>query len=412
MLRPISRAALFRLAGRLMSTPARSPLPRRILVLKPDHMGDVLLASPALYALRQRHPRATITLAVGPRGEEVARRLPAVDAVIVLPFPGLDPASQVGVLQRWLLLLRQARRWRGHFDAALLLRDDYYWGAMLLAAARIPIRLGVATPHCTPFLSRSVAKVAREPAAAQHLRVAEILSAEQPGPPGWTTTRRLRFAAHPVTALASIREGAGMRAKEPYLLLHPGSGAAVKLWTAERWAAVLLEMHARVGLRTLVVAGEREHDLVAPIVRLAASAAIGLSMAPDIDLLAALMGEARLVLGVDSGPLHLAAAVDVPSVRLYGPVDPLVYGPWADPLRHRSVASNLLCAPCYRLHWDALALPWHPCVRHIAASDVVAAALAALEGQPTLDAGVQAVPPGDRSFTEAPAEVYLLPPTQ
>jgi ADP-heptose:LPS heptosyltransferase len=68
---------------------------------------------------------------------------------------------------------------------------------------------------------------------------------------------------------------------------------------------------------------------------------------------------------VDSGPLHLAAALDVPSVRLYGPVDPAVYGPWADPRRHRWVASRLLCAPCDRLDWDRLELPWHPCVRRL-----------------------------------------------
>lgn len=403
MVRCFSRAALFRLAGRLASTPPSSGPTHHILVLKPDHMGDVLLASPALHALRQRFPRACITLAVGPRGEQVARRLPAVDSLAVLPFPGLDPAIQAGIPARWLLLLRLARRWYGRFDAALLLRDDYYWGAMLLAAARIPTRVGIATPLCAPFLTKGIAAVAQEPAAAQHLRVAAGLGGEPPVRQQWDPVHRLRFVPRPATTTAAVRESAGLAATEPYVLLHPGSGAAVKLWTAEGWAAVLLALQTRLGLRTLVVAGDGEHYLIAPIVRQANGAALGLSLQPGIDLLAALMGQASLVLGVDSGPLHLAAALDIPSVRLYGPVAPQVYGPWADPLRHRSVASSLLCAPCHRLHWDNLALPWHPCVRHIAPGDVVAAALAALEGLPPLDAGIQVVPPGNRAFTEAPA---------
>jgi ADP-heptose:LPS heptosyltransferase len=407
---PLSRAGLFRLAGRLMPTAAGGGAPRRLLVVKPDHMGDVLLASPALHVLRQLYPRASITLAVGPRGEQVAHRLPAVDSVVVVPFPGLDPATQAGVLERWSLLVRLARRWQGRFDAAVLLRDDYYWGAMLLAAARIPARLGVATPLCSPFLSRAVPVVAREPAAAQHLRVVAGLTEVSVGTLRWAPARRLRFTPHPSSAAAATREAAGMPATEPYLLLHPGSGAAVKLWTAEGWAAVLRALRTRLGLRTLVVAGEREQHLIPPIVREASGAAVGLPLPPDLDLLAALIRDARLALGVDSGPLHLAAAVDVPSVRLYGPTDPHVFGPWADPRRHRSVSSNLLCAPCHRLNWDTLAMPWHPCVRRIAPGAVVAAALAALQGTPPLDTGIQLVPPGDRPFTESPTEVDLLPP--
>ena len=399
----LSRAGLFRLAGRLAPTGGPTDTPRRILVLKPDHMGDVLLASPALHAVRRRFPLATVTLAVGPRGADVARRLPDVNRVIVQPFPGLDPSTQAGVLERWLLLLRLARQWRGRYDAALLLRDDYYWGAMLLAAARIPTRLGIGTPLCAPFLTRPIVAVAREPAAAQHLRVAASLTGEAPGTRRWSPEHRLRFAARPDPAAADHRSAAGLAATEPYVLLHPGSGAAVKLWTAEGWGAMLLELQARVGLRTLVVAGGREQHLIAPIVRQASGAAVALPLAPDIDLLAALVGAASLVLGVDSGPLHLAAAMDVPSVRLYGPTDPQVYGPWADPSRHRWVASALICAPCHRLHWDTLALPWHPCVRLIAPGDVTAAALAALEGTPPLDAGIQVVPPGDPTLTEAPA---------
>ena len=391
----LPRAAFFRLAGRLARQSHSSAPPRRILVVKPDHMGDVLLASPALHSLRLMYPKAVVTLAVGPRGEDVARRMLDVDRIVVLPFPGLDPAMQPGVAARWSLLVHVARQWQGCYDAGLLLRDDYYWGALLMAAARIGRRAGTATSLCAPFLTTAIAPLPHEPAAAQHLRVVAALSGVAGDSPVWSPAQALRFAPQQSVAPARQRLAAGLAPGEPYLLLHPGSGAAVKLWTAEHWAAVLLELRSRLGMRTLVAAGHNEQSLVAPILRHAGGSAIGLASAPDIDLLSALILGARLVLGVDSGPLHLAAALDVPSVRLYGPVDPLVFGPWGDPRRHRSVASRMLCAPCDKLHWDTLDLPWHPCVRRLAPNAVVAASLAALEAAAPADAAVQVMPPGD-----------------
>jgi ADP-heptose:LPS heptosyltransferase len=376
---PISRAAVYRLAGRLAARTVSTADPRRLVVVKPDHLGDVLLASPALHALRRHFPDASITLAVGPRSAEIARRLPDVDRVVVVPFPGLDPATQPGVVARWALLARVARRWRGSFDVGVLLRDDFYWGAMLLAAAGIPRRIGTAFPHCAPFLTQTAPPARHVSAAAQHLQVVALLTGAGPPPMHWTPGQSLRVAPRDASReAAQARQQAGLPSTEPYLLLHPGAGVPVKLWTAEHWAAVLRTLRARSGLRTLLVAGANEQHLIAPILRQGGGAALALSAAPGLDLLAALMRDARLVLGVDSGPLHLAVALDVPSVRLYGPVDPRVYGPWGDPGRHRWVASRMLCAPCDRLHWDALQLPWHPCVRRLPPGAVAEAALAVL----------------------------------
>jgi ADP-heptose:LPS heptosyltransferase len=382
---PISRAALLRLAGRLLASPGALAEPRRLIVVKPDHLGDVLLASPALHALRQHLPSASITLAVGLRSAEAARRLPDVDEVVVVPFPGLDPATQPHVAARWALLARVARRWFGNYDAGVLLRDDFYWGAMLLAAARIPRRLGTAFPLCAPFLTQTVPPARHVPAAAQQLRVVALLTGVASTANYWAPDRQLRFAPRDASQQAARhRILAGLMPQEPYLLLHPGAGTSVKLWTAERWAAVVQTLYTRTNLRTLIVAGGDEQHLIRPILRHAAGSAVALGAAPGLDLLAALMRDAQLVLGVDSGPLHLAVALDVPSVRIYGPADPLVYGPWGDRLRHRWVASGLICAPCGRLHWDRLDLPWHPCVKRITPAAVVDAAIAALASEPTL----------------------------
>jgi ADP-heptose:LPS heptosyltransferase len=102
--------------------------------------------------------------------------------------------------------------------------------------------------------------------------------------------------------------------------------------------------------------------------------------------LAALVAQADLALGVDNGPLHLATAEGTPTVRLYGPTDPRIFGPWGDPRLHRIVQAKQPCAgctaiPCGHLDWSAAELPSHPCVRSLSVEAVLAAAEALLEQQ-------------------------------
>jgi len=91
--------------------------------------------------------------------------------------------------------------------------------------------------------------------------------------------------------------------------------------------------------------------------------------------LAALLGRCRVVVGVDSGPMHLAVAQGVPTVHLFGPVDPALFGPWGDPERHRVVIlePRLPCMFCNRLDYRVEELSAHPCVRDISGEAVLAA---------------------------------------
>ncbi|MCU0494799.1 MAG: hypothetical protein MUD01_24705, partial [Chloroflexaceae bacterium] len=166
----------------------RAPaIPRRILVIKPDHLGDVLLATPALVRLRESFPQALIVALVGPWAAVVLAHNPTIDALLTLPFPGFDRSKRspeqsltkaqssqrsadnhagaglrafapvralhklLALIQPYLLLLRYAALLRaGQFDTALLLRDDHWWGAALALLAGIPCRIGHAVPECRP----------------------------------------------------------------------------------------------------------------------------------------------------------------------------------------------------------------------------------------------------------------------
>src|SRR6266567_723180 len=148
---------MLRMTGRLLGPTIAPPLlrpPRRVLLLRPDHIGDVLLTAPAIALLRAALPDARLTYLVGPWSAAAARRGPCVDEVRTLVFPGFTRHRTANFLSPYALLLREAQRLRHeHFDLAIVLRPDHWWGALLVLAAGIPIRVGGRTPETIPLLT-------------------------------------------------------------------------------------------------------------------------------------------------------------------------------------------------------------------------------------------------------------------
>jgi ADP-heptose:LPS heptosyltransferase len=160
----------------------------------------------------------------------------------------------------------------------------------------------------------------------------------------------------------------------------------VKLWETGSWVQVADELIHASGVHVVLTGSESERMQVEEIRVRMQQPALTLIGELDLGKLAALLAQANLVLGVDNGPLHLATAQGTPTVRLYGPTDPRVFGPWGDPKLHRIVQAKQPCAgcpvlPCGRLDWSAAELPNHPCVRSLSVEEVLAAAGGLLEQQ-------------------------------
>ncbi|MCX7670548.1 MAG: glycosyltransferase family 9 protein, partial [Anaerolineae bacterium] len=118
--------------------------PRTVLLIRPDHLGDLLFTGPALRLARQELPDARLVLLVGPWSRAVVARHPDLDEVLTCPFPGFERRPKQNLLAPYRLLFETARSLRGRFDAAVVLRFDHWWGAWLAAAAGI--RSGSAMP--------------------------------------------------------------------------------------------------------------------------------------------------------------------------------------------------------------------------------------------------------------------------
>jgi len=387
------RLFLLRLLGRALhvlspllsrSYPSPTRAPASILVIRPDHLGDLLFLGAALRRLRKAFPAALITLFVGPWGQQVAERSPHVDEVILCPFPGFERQPRGSLLAPYRLLLQEARRLRRRrYDVALVMRCDHWWGALLAAMAGIPRRYGYGIPEVRPFLTQASAYVTGEHEVQQNLGLVSSLvsqTATTEEPADESEAGRLTFKP-----TASEEAWAnrwlllqGAVPERPLVAIHPGAGAAVKLWSADGWAGVADALVERRGAQIVLTGSGDELDQVWAIAARTLANPLIAAGETTLGQLAALYGRCRLVLGPDCGPLHLAVAVGTPSLHLYGPVDSHTFGPWGDRFRHRVVTSGWTCVPCNRLDIAATQIAAHPCVRDISASRVLSEAEAPL----------------------------------
>jgi heptosyltransferase-2/heptosyltransferase-3 len=394
-----------------------------VLYIKPDHLGDLLLATPVLAALRQHLPNARVTALVGPWSRMVLAHNPDVDVLLTCTFPGFERrpkdegrrtkddggisalikrlASSVyrlsSVVTPYLTLIRYALLLRAAgYDLAIIGRDDHWWGAALALLAGVPFRIGFAVPECQPFLTTALPWNPRDHVTAQGLALVESLDKRQkaesrtpsptsnPQSPPSVPQFFARFDPSQDDIMWAGRWIAEQGlADAPLVVLHPGTGGPAKLWFAERWALVADALQA-MGARVVLTGGPDELALVADVAAHMQSDARALAGQTSVGQLAALMRRAALVLGVDSGPLHLAAAQGVRTLHLYGPGDAGRFGPWGDPTRHVVLRADLWCSPCGEFAACPRGLGRPECMDLIAAAQVAERARVMLDAADTM----------------------------
>jgi heptosyltransferase III len=323
-------------------------LVRRVLVTKLRHHGDVLLASPVFTVLRHSLP-----------GAEIDALVYRETACMLEGHPAIAHLHTIDREWKRSGMWRQARAEGGllrvlsgrRFDLIVHL-TEHPRGAWLARLLRPRYAVARELPAAHWLWRTSFTHYYRLPRARPRHTVECNLDA----------LRRLGLQPGDGDRALVLVPGEGDRARakalvtehrlEPrrFIVLHPGSRWLFKTWTPERYAA-LIERIASDGWR-LVVTGApdpRERELVAATLSSlstrARSALADLSGQLTLRELAALTGEARAFVGVDSAPMHIAAAMQVPVVALFGPSGEIEWGPWR--VAHRIVASSEHpCRPC------------------------------------------------------------------
>ncbi len=369
-----ARLFLLRLIPSLARSPSRQshPSPRSILLIRPDHLGDLLFTTPALRLLREAFPQARITYLVGPWSKAVIENNPNIDEIALCPFPGFTRQTKRSFLKPYVILLRYAKRLREkNFDLAIILRFDHWWGALLAYLAGIPHRVGYDVAEVRPFLTDIVPYSPHRHEVEQNLALVERVSGFGFRVSGWPLELNLTAEDEGFAECYLVERGVG----DTDLLvgIHPGAGAPVKLWRNEAWAQVADSLAQQYGAKVILTGSPGESPLCRAIAEEMTTQPIVAAGETSLGGLAAVMARCQLVLGVDSGPLHLAVAVGIPTVHLFGPVDSRAFGPWGDPAYHIVVTSKMDCIPCNRLDYSPTELRQHPCVRNITVEQVLEA---------------------------------------
>jgi len=317
----------------------------RILLIKLSAIGDVVQALPVLAALRRLYPRAFLGWVVGEAAAGLLVGHPLLDQVLVFPRRRLiELAVRPG---RWPQLFVEGSRF---FDA---LRAESYdvvidlqgllKSGVITGASRGRIKLGFAGGRelSSLFLTERLPPYdPDEHAVSRYLRLAAHLGADVRGP-------EFPIAAGPRerAELSSLLGAAGV-GDRPLACINPGTAWESKRWTARGFAAVADHCRERWGMLPVVVGGPADRRLAGDIAAAARSQLLDFTGRTGLGALALLYRQAGVVVSVDTGPMHLAAAAGAKVVALFGPTAPWRTGPFG--AGHIVVRSELSCSPCFR----------------------------------------------------------------
>ncbi len=305
--------------------------PRRILLIKPSSLGDIVHAMPVVAAFKQRWPSAHLTWLVKRQWAEIVQRIDGVDRV----WP-VDPtlASWVGQA-----LKLRAQRFDLVVDLQGLLRSAL--AARMTGCAQ---RVGFANGReGSPwFYSQRVPVLTAEMHAVdRYLSVAKALGA----PAGVEPQFRFRLPSQDVTTLRDLFRRKDIDMDAPWVAMNVSARWPTKRWPAASFAAVATQLAAR-GIGPLVVIGGPDEREASGLVRsLTTCPVVDLAGETPIGLLPALLSKACALITNDSGPMHVAAAVGTPVVSLFGPTSAVRTGPYG--AGHTVLTHDLSCRPCF-----------------------------------------------------------------
>jgi heptosyltransferase III len=309
----------------------------RILLVKLKHIGDTLLLTPTIRWLRQEHPDAVIDVVIRSGCEPVLTGNRDISNILLVPRPETRQRSwsdtRTGL--RTAFRIATGPRYDYAFD---LSNSDRAKQLVALSRARVrgindhSEKLGIKRRLFNAF--SSFAWRQRHQVEKDFYTVTEIFGADaQPGP-------LVMHADSDHAAVAAALPGIGLESE--YAVLHPTSRWAFKEWRVERWIELADWLQHGLGLDVIVSAGPDSRETAyANAITQGSNGAVSTQGRLSLPQLAALLKNARLFVGIDTAVMHLAAAMQTPSVVLFGPSKERQWSPWQ--CRHRLILGDCKC---------------------------------------------------------------------
>jgi lipopolysaccharide heptosyltransferase II len=318
----------------------------KLLCIRLDNMGDVLMTTPAIRALKETVPRRTVTLLASPAGAAIARMVPEVDRIVELNAPW---AKHKATMTHRKLLAAAAMLFRQRFDAAVIFTtysQSPLPAALLCYLAGIRRVLGYCRENPYSLISDWIPDP--EPhELVRHETERQLNLAAATG--ACTTNARLSLQV-PGKALAGARSKLaclGLDPSRPWCIMHPGASEEKRLFQPQRLTQAAAQL-MREGWQVVLTGSPAEREYVGRMHHALNEQTVNAAGSLSVEELAAAITQARVLVSNNTGPVHMAAAAGTPVVVLYAQTNPQ-HTPWQVPNRvlyfpvpHKSLSRNRL----------------------------------------------------------------------
>lgn len=346
---------------------------KNILCVRLDTIGDVIMTTPAMRALKVSQAGRRITLLTSSAGSVVAPLIPELDDLIIYDSPWLKataPRENSNPEYEMIERLRQA-----NFDAAIVFTvysQNPLPSAFLCYMAEIPLRLA----HCHENPYQLLTNWIKDPEPDQFTRHEVRRQLDLVASVGSEIADQRMSLKIPETAQARVLQllqELNINLKYPWIVIHPGATALSRRYPPERFAIVADQLVQQYGVPVIFTGTEPEQELIASIQQNMNTVSHALVGCLDLGELTALLSLAPLLISNNTGPVHIAAAVGTPVVDLYALTNPQ-HTPWEVP--NRVLFHDVPCRICYK---SICPEGHYHCLRLVEPETVVNAALELLQ---------------------------------
>ena len=340
---------------------------KRILIVRTDRIGDVLLSTPVIKALRENYPNAYMAMMVSPYAKDIVDGNPYLDEVIIYDKGGLHKSWP-----RSIKFSRNLKKKR--FDLALVLHPANRVH-LVTFFARIPRRIGY--DRKLGFLLTDRIKHTKQLGEKHQLEYALDLVRYLGIEP---KDKNLFMPIKPESEkrVEELFQQGGINKTDKLLAIHPGASCPSKIWPNERFADAAARLIERYGFKVLVIAGPKDLALAQSLIKHMHKPAVNLAGKTSVSQLASVLKRCNLFISNDSGPVHIAASVGTPVISIFGRnqkgLGPVRWGPTGkkDKILHKEVG----CIECLAHNCTKK----FACIKAITVDDVINAADSILRG--------------------------------
>ncbi len=301
---------------------------KKILIIKPSSLGDIIHSLPVLDALNRCFPGAEIDWIVAKGFEGILEGHPMLRKLWIIRKEEWKKITRLrSTISELRKLFRNLKSEK--FDCAIDLQGLFRSG-LIAKATGAPLRIGFADARegSAVFYTHKVVGGKEIHAVDRYLKIPALLGCK---------VTRPRF---PLPSFQVAPEG--VLPAGDYAVMAPGARKPVNRWPARRFG----ELASRLPLRTVVVGSKSDRDLADEVVKASKGKAVSLAGRTGLRELVGVIRQARFVVSNDTGPMHVAAAVGVPVFALFGAANPVRTGPYG--MGHTVIRREVPCSPCYK----------------------------------------------------------------